>query len=139
RWPRAASTGARRAVDAVRVTGVTLHAVRHMLIPGGGAHTRAIHVARHCRRPMIRSQQAPPPLGAGASTPRPRAGWGRGRSRSITSIRSVVMLKKLVLASALVAGSALAQQNVDISGANFQSGSADATLADLGRKSAASG
>lgn len=49
------------------------------------------------------------------------------------------MLRKLVLASALVAGSALAQQNVDISGANFQSGGADATLADLGRKSAASG
>lgn len=49
------------------------------------------------------------------------------------------MLRKLVLASALVAGSALAQQNVDISGANFQSGSADATLAELGRKSAASG
>lgn len=49
------------------------------------------------------------------------------------------MLRKFVLASALVAGSALAQQNVDISGANFQSGGADATLAELGRKSAASG
>lgn len=49
------------------------------------------------------------------------------------------MLRKIVLASALVAGSALAQQNVDISGANFQSGGADAALAELGRKSAASG
>lgn len=49
------------------------------------------------------------------------------------------MLRKLVLVSALVAGSAMAQQNVDISGAEFQSGGADATLADLGRKSAASG
>src|SRR5690606_37555522 len=51
----------------------------------------------------------------------------------------VVMLRKLVLVSALVAGSAMAQQNVDISGAEFQSGGADATLAELGRKSAASG
>jgi hypothetical protein len=49
------------------------------------------------------------------------------------------MLKKLVLASALVATSAMAQQNTDISGANFQSGSADATLASLGRQAAASG
>jgi hypothetical protein len=49
------------------------------------------------------------------------------------------MLKKLMLASALVATSAFAQQNTDISGANFQSGSADATLAALGRQSASSG
>ncbi|MEO6688220.1 MAG: hypothetical protein ABIS07_12580 [Dokdonella sp.] len=49
------------------------------------------------------------------------------------------MLKKLILASALVATSAMAQQNTDISGANFQSGSADATLATLGRQAAASG
>lgn len=49
------------------------------------------------------------------------------------------MLKKLMLATALVASSAHAQQNTDISGANFQSGKADAALADLGRKAAASG
>lgn len=49
------------------------------------------------------------------------------------------MLKKLILASALVATSAVAQQNTDISGANFQSGKADATLAALGREAAASG
>lgn len=49
------------------------------------------------------------------------------------------MLKKIVLASALVAGSAFAQQNVDISGASFQSGSANAQLAELGRKAAADG
>ncbi len=49
------------------------------------------------------------------------------------------MLKKIMLASALVASSAYAQQNTDISGANFQSGKADAALADLGRKAAASG
>lgn len=49
------------------------------------------------------------------------------------------MLKKLMLASALVASSAFAQQNTDISGANFQSGKADAALASLGRKAAASG
>ncbi|HEU4663142.1 MAG TPA: hypothetical protein VFS55_03850 [Dokdonella sp.] len=50
------------------------------------------------------------------------------------------MLKKLILASALIAGgSAYAQENTDISGANFQSGKADATLAALGRKAAASG
>ncbi|MEO5558199.1 MAG: hypothetical protein ABIO49_00805 [Dokdonella sp.] len=49
------------------------------------------------------------------------------------------MLKKLMLASALVATSAMAQQNTDISGANFQSGGADATLASLGRQAAASG
>jgi hypothetical protein len=49
------------------------------------------------------------------------------------------MLKKLILASARVATSAIAQQNTDISGANFQSGKADATLAALGREAAASG
>ncbi|MFI4970062.1 MAG: hypothetical protein ACHP7D_07630 [Lysobacterales bacterium] len=49
------------------------------------------------------------------------------------------MLKKLILASALVAGTAFAQQNTDISGPNFLSGKADATLAALGRKAAASG
>lgn len=49
------------------------------------------------------------------------------------------MLKKLALVAALVATSALAQENTDISGANFQSGKADATLATLGRKAAASG
>jgi chemotaxis protein histidine kinase CheA len=49
------------------------------------------------------------------------------------------MLRRLILASALVAGSAIAQENTDISGANFQSGKADATLAALGRKAAASG
>ena len=49
------------------------------------------------------------------------------------------MLKKLMLASALVATSAFAQQNTDISGANFQSGKADAALASLGRAAAASG
>jgi hypothetical protein len=49
------------------------------------------------------------------------------------------MLKKLILASALVATSAWAQQNTDISGANFQSGKADSALAALGRSAAASG
>ena len=49
------------------------------------------------------------------------------------------MLKKLILATALVAGSAIAQDNTDISGANFQSGDADAALAALGKKAAASG
>ena len=50
------------------------------------------------------------------------------------------MLKRLVLAAALVASPvAFAQQNVDISGANLSSGKADATLAALGRKAAASG
>ncbi|MEO7430457.1 MAG: hypothetical protein ABIR62_00120 [Dokdonella sp.] len=49
------------------------------------------------------------------------------------------MLRKLMLASALIATSAIAQQNTDISGANFQSGKADAPLASLGRQAAASG
>ena len=50
------------------------------------------------------------------------------------------MLKRLILASALAAaGSASAQENTDISGANFQSGKADGTLATLGKQAAASG
>jgi hypothetical protein len=50
------------------------------------------------------------------------------------------MLKKLILASAMLASvGAYAQDNTDISGANFQSGKADGTLAALGRKAAASG
>lgn len=49
------------------------------------------------------------------------------------------MLKKCVLVAALVATSALGQERADISGANFQSGKADATLASFGRKAAASG
>ena len=45
------------------------------------------------------------------------------------------MLKRLILASALMAGgSAYAQENTDISGANFQSGKADSTLAALGKQ-----
>ncbi len=49
------------------------------------------------------------------------------------------MLRKLVLAAALVATSAFAQQSTDISGADFNSGAADAALAGLGRAAAASG
>lgn len=50
------------------------------------------------------------------------------------------MLRKLVLVTALVgAPMAFAQQNVDISGANYSSGNADATLAAFGRKAAAAG
>lgn len=50
------------------------------------------------------------------------------------------MLKKLLLATALAATPvAFAQQNVDITGPNLSSGKADATLAALGRKAAASG
>jgi len=50
------------------------------------------------------------------------------------------MLKRLILASALMAGgSAYAQENTDISGANFQSGKADSTLAALGKQAAATG
>lgn len=49
------------------------------------------------------------------------------------------MLKKLVLAAALVAPLAFAQQNVDISGADYASGKGDARLAALGRQAAASG
>ncbi|MBZ0224108.1 MAG: hypothetical protein IT467_08600 [Dokdonella sp.] len=49
------------------------------------------------------------------------------------------MFKKSILALALVATAAFAQENADISGANFQSGSADGTLSKLGREAAASG
>lgn len=49
------------------------------------------------------------------------------------------MLRKLALAAVLVATTALAQQNTDISGADFTSGKADAQLAALGRAVAASG
>lgn len=49
------------------------------------------------------------------------------------------MLRRLVLATALVAANAFAQQNTDISGADFSSGKADAALAALGRAAAASG
>lgn len=49
------------------------------------------------------------------------------------------MLKKSFLALALVASAAFAQESADISGASFQSGSADATLSKLGREAAASG
>lgn len=49
------------------------------------------------------------------------------------------MFKKIVFTSLLVAGSAFAQQSTDISGASFQSGASDATLASLGRQAAASG
>lgn len=50
------------------------------------------------------------------------------------------MLKKLVLATALVvATQASAQQNTDITGADFSSGKADAALAALGRNASASG
>jgi hypothetical protein len=66
---------------------------------------------------------------------RAAAAWSENRFRN----RSSDMLKKLVLASALVATSAWAQQNTDISGASFQAGKADATLAALGRSAAASG
>jgi hypothetical protein len=49
------------------------------------------------------------------------------------------MLKKFVLVSALVAAPAFAQQNTDISGAQFLAGQGDATLATLGRQAASSG
>ncbi len=52
---------------------------------------------------------------------------------------SFAMFRRLIVMSALLAGSALAQQNTDISGASFQNGKADATLAALGRQAAASG
>jgi hypothetical protein len=48
-------------------------------------------------------------------------------------------LRKLVWAVALVTGTAFAQQNVDISGKDFNSGAGDAKLATLGRQAAASG
>ena len=48
-------------------------------------------------------------------------------------------VRKLVLAVALGAGTAFAQQNVDISGKDFNSGAGDAKFATLGRQAAASG
>lgn len=63
----------------------------------------------------------------------------RGRSGSHDLLKVQAMLKKFVLAGALAATSALAQESTDISGASFQSGKADETLASLGRKAAASG
>ncbi|MET0224882.1 MAG: hypothetical protein ABW187_00410, partial [Dokdonella sp.] len=49
------------------------------------------------------------------------------------------MLKRLILATALFAASASAQQNTDISGAEFSSGKADARLAALAKQAAADG
>ena len=49
-------------------------------------------------------------------------------------------VRKLLLAAALAAAApAFAQQNVDISGTEFQSGGGDAKLATLGREAAKSG
>ena len=47
--------------------------------------------------------------------------------------------RKLLLAAALVAGTAFAQQNVDISGKDFESGAGDGRFASIGRQAAASG
>jgi hypothetical protein len=47
--------------------------------------------------------------------------------------------RKLLLAVALAAGTAFAQQNVDISGKDFESGAGDARFASIGRQAAASG
>jgi outer membrane biosynthesis protein TonB len=47
--------------------------------------------------------------------------------------------RKLLLAVALAAAPAFAQQNIDISGADFQSGAGDARLSTLGREAAKSG
>ncbi|HSS07894.1 MAG TPA: hypothetical protein VLK83_12250 [Rhodanobacteraceae bacterium] len=47
--------------------------------------------------------------------------------------------RRLLLAAALAAAPAFAQQNVDISGTDFQSGAGDAKLATLGRQAATSG
>ena len=47
--------------------------------------------------------------------------------------------RKLLLAAALAAAPAFAQQNIDISGADFQSGAGDARLTTLGREAAKSG
>jgi len=49
------------------------------------------------------------------------------------------MFKRLILATALFAASASAQQNTDISGADFSSGKADAKLAALAKQAAAEG
>jgi hypothetical protein len=47
--------------------------------------------------------------------------------------------RKLLLAAALAAAPAFAQQNIDISGTDFQSGAGDARLSTLGREAAKSG
>lgn len=47
--------------------------------------------------------------------------------------------RKLLLAAALAAGTAFAQQNVDISGKDFESGAGDARFASIGSQAAASG
>lgn len=47
--------------------------------------------------------------------------------------------RQLLLAAALAAGTAFAQQNVDISGKDFESGAGDARFATIGRQAAASG
>jgi outer membrane biosynthesis protein TonB len=47
--------------------------------------------------------------------------------------------RRLLLAAALAAAPAFAQQNVDISGKDYQSGAGDAKFAALGREAAASG
>ncbi len=47
--------------------------------------------------------------------------------------------RKLLLAAVLAAGTAFAQQNVDISGKDFESGAGDARFASIGRQAAASG
>ncbi|MET0230558.1 MAG: hypothetical protein ABW186_06475 [Rhodanobacteraceae bacterium] len=47
--------------------------------------------------------------------------------------------RKFLLAAALVAAPVFAQQNVDISGADFQSGAGDARFSSLGREAAKSG
>ncbi|MEP7043764.1 MAG: hypothetical protein ABI843_11920 [Dokdonella sp.] len=49
------------------------------------------------------------------------------------------MLKRLIFATALFAASASAQQNTDISGAEFSTGKADARLAALAKQAAAEG
>lgn len=46
---------------------------------------------------------------------------------------------RLLLVAALAAGTAFAQQNVDISGKDFESGAGDARFAAIGRQAAASG
>lgn len=48
-------------------------------------------------------------------------------------------VRKVLLAAALAAAPAFAQQNVDISGADFQSGAGDARLSTVGREAAKSG
>jgi len=58
----------------------------------------------------------------------------------VSKIQGVApMFKRLILASALFAASASAQQNTDISGADFSSGKADAKLAALAKQAAAEG